>query len=84
MEYRAVNEIEEVENLCYTHFVIKIVCDVHFHLSNPPTETFGEANIYYSEKHYDYGLKFEISHYLDGTCATVSVHSPASTQYFTR
>ncbi len=83
MEYRTMKEIEEAGKQCSTHLGIKPICDVHFQPSNRPTRSFAESKIYYSGKHHDYGLKVETSHYPDGMCATVSVHSPGSTHDFT-
>jgi hypothetical protein len=59
-----------------------LAVDVHFQKSNRPEGRFSDQKHYFSGKHYQYGLKFEMSVYPNGLAAYVSPHYPGSTHDF--
>jgi len=56
--------------------------DVTFQPCWPPKGIFGESKIYFSGKHYNYGVKTEILHAPNGLPMFVSTHSPGSRHDF--
>jgi len=76
-------ELVNGQQLCTSHWGIKLIVDVHFQPSNRPVGRFSEAKIYFSGKHHDYGLKTETAHFPDGRVVAVSCHFPGSTHDFT-
>ncbi|KAL0476342.1 hypothetical protein AKO1_006255 [Acrasis kona] len=61
---------------------ILLVVDVHFQQSYRPTGRFNDVKKYYSFKHWDYGLKTQTLHYLDGALVHSSPHYPGNTHDF--
>jgi len=86
LEFFAPNETLQqatVSRKCRTHQGIKLIVDVHFQPSYKLLGRYYDSKVYFSGKHYDYGLKTETVHYPEGRCCFISKHYPGSTHDFT-